>query len=180
LAATFIEVAGAEVPTHIVEGRSLLPFLHDKPVDRWRDYAISEFDYSATMMAAKLNIEPRDARLFMVADKRWKFMHSEGGFRPMLFDMKADPDELVDLGDSARHNEIIELMYERLGEWGRRLSQRTTKSETDIKSMRGKSRRKGVLLGVIDGSEVDEELLEPIRGKAKANFVESDTTKGSE
>lgn len=180
LAATFIQVAGGEVPEHIVEGRSLLPFLHDQPVDHWRDYAISEFDYSATMMAGKLDIEPRDARLFMVADKRWKFMHAEGGFRPMLFDMKADPDELVDLGDSARHTDIIELMYERLGEWGRRLSQRTTKSETDIKNMRGKSRRKGVLLGVVDGSEVDDELLEPIRGRAVANFVESGGAKESE
>jgi len=163
LAATFIEVAGGEVPGHIIEGRSLLPFIHDKPVDEWRDYAISEFDYSATMVADKLNIEPRDARLFMVADKRWKFMHSEGGFRPMLFDMKADPDELVDLGDSARHNDIIEIMYERLGEWGRRLSQRTTKSESDI-----------------DGSEISDELLEPIRGTAVANFVESGNAQESE
>jgi len=158
LAATFIEVAGGEVPEHIVEGRSLLPFIHDKPVESWRDYAISEFDYSATMMAGKLNLEPRDARLFMVADKRWKFMHAEGGF--------------MDLGDSSRHTDILELMYERLGEWGRRLSQRTTKSESDIKNMRGKSRRKGVLLGVVDGSELDDELLEPIRGTAAANFVE--------
>ncbi len=173
LAATFIEVAGGVVPEHVVEGRSLLPYIYGKPVEQWRDYAISEFDYSATMMAAKLNLEPRDARLFMVADKRWKFMHAEGGFRPMLFDMKADPDELVDLGDSAKHNDIIELMYERLGEWGRRMSQRTTKSESDIKRMRGKSRRKGILLGVVDGSEIDDELLELTKGKAAANFVES-------
>jgi len=172
LAATFIEVAGGEVPDNIVEGRSLLPFIHGETVDNWREYAISEFDYSATMMAGKLNLEPREARLFMVADKRWKFMHSEGGFRPMLFDMKADPDELVDLGDSAKHSDVIELMYERLGEWGRRASQRTTKSDKAIKNGRGQSRRKGILLGLVDGSEVDDELLELTRGKAGANFVE--------
>jgi len=175
LAATFIEVAGKEVPDHIVEGRSLLPFLHDQPVDQWREYAISEFDYSATMMAAKLGLEPRDARLFMVADKRWKFMHAEGGFRPMLFDMKSDPEELVDLGDSAKHNDIIELMYERLGQWGRRASQRATKSEQDIKNMRGKSRRKGILLGVVDGSEIDDELRDAIRGKAAVNYTDENS-----
>ena len=171
LAATFIEVAGGEVPDHIVEGRSLLPFLHGKTVDSWREYAVSEFDYSATVMAARLGLEPRDARLFMITDKRWKFMHAEGGFRPMLFDMKADPNELTDLGDSAKHNDIIDMMYERLGEWGRRSSQRTTKSESDIKNMRAKSRRKGILLGVVDGSEIDDELLEKIKGTAAANFV---------
>lgn len=99
-------------------------------------------------------------------------MHAEGGFRPMLFDMKADPDELDDLGDSSKHNDVIELMYERLGEWGRRVSQRATRSEDDIKNMRGKSRRQGILLGLVDGSEVEDELLEPIRGVAGANFVD--------
>ena len=177
LAATFIEVAGNDVPDHIVEGKSLLPFLHGETVEHWRDFAISEFDYSATMMAGKLNLEPRDARLFMVVDKRWKFMHAEGGFRPMLFDMKSDPNELEDLGDSTKHADIIELMYERLGQWSRRVSQRTTKSEQDIKNMRGKSRRKGILLGVVDGTELDEELLDTIRGKAAVNFtVQPDDT----
>jgi len=171
LAATFVEVAGGEVPDNIIEGRSLLPFLHNAPVENWREYAISEFDYSATMMAEKLGLEPRDARLFMVADKRWKFMHAEGGFRPMLFDMKADPDELEDLGDSSLHNDVIELMYERLGEWARRSSQRTTKSEKVIKSMRGKSRRKGILLGVVDGTELDDDVLSFVQGVAKNDYT---------
>ncbi len=172
LAATFIETAGGDVPDHIVEGKSLLPFLHGQSVDNWREYVISEYDYSATQMAVNLGLEPKQARLFMVADKRWKFMHAEGGFRPMLFDMKADPDELDDLGDSSKHNDVLELMYERLGEWGRRVSQRATRSEDDIKNMRGKSRRQGILLGLVDGSEVEDELLEPIRGVAGANFVD--------
>jgi len=179
LAATFIEMAGGEVPDHIVEGKSLMPFLtgelngeSDLKTLNWREYVISEFDYSATPMAVRLGVEPRDARLFMVADKRWKFMHAEGGFRPMLFDMKADPDELEDLGDSSKHEDVIELMYERLGEWGRRASQRSTRSENDIKGMRGKSRRKGILLGVVDGSELDEDLLTVVQGKAQAKFTD--------
>lgn len=172
LAATFIEVAGGEVPEHIVEGCSLLPFLHGKPVEQWRDFAISEYDYSATGMAVKLNLAPRDARLFMVADKRWKFMHAEGGFRPLLFDMIADPDELNDLGDSTAHKEVVELMYERLGQWSRRMSQRTTVSDDDINNNRGKSSGKGILLGLVDGTEVDEKLLVKIRGKAAANYVD--------
>jgi len=172
LTATFIETAGGEVPDHIVEGKSLLPFLYGETPDQWRDYAISEFDYSGTMMALKLDLAPRDCRLFMVADKRWKFMHSEGGFRPMLFDMQEDPEELNDLGASEEHEEIIGQMYERLGRWARRPSQRTTKSEQEIIDLRGKSRRKGVVLGVVDGSEVDESVMQVLVGKAALRFTD--------
>jgi len=172
LAATFIEAAGGEVPDHIIEGRSLLPHVHNNTVSDWREFAVSEYDYSATPMAAKLGLAPRDARLFMIADKRWKFMHAEGGFRPMLFDRESDPKELVDLGASASHRATIDLMYERLGRWARRMSQRTTKSESDILAMRGKSRRKGILLGVYDGTEVDEELLSNYQGKVDGKFSE--------
>ncbi len=174
LTATFIETAGGEVPDHIVEGKSLHPFLRGEQVRNWREFAISEFDYSATMMAAKLDISPKDARLFMVADKEWKFMHSEGGFRPMLFDLKNDPQELNDLGDSKEHQTTIELMYERLGQWSRRASQRSTKSDAAIVAMRGASRKMGVLLGVVDGSELTPGIMKPITGKVEHRFVDEE------
>jgi arylsulfatase A-like enzyme len=167
LAATFIETAGGSVPGHIVEGRSLLPFLHGAKPETWRDFAVSEYDYSATPMAVKLGLAPRDARLFMVADKSWKFIHAEGGFRPLLFDLENDPEEFDDLGSSPDHAHIIDLMYERLGRWARRMAQRSTVSDEDISARRGKSARRGVLLGVYDGSEVNEELLEKYRGEAR-------------
>jgi arylsulfatase A-like enzyme len=178
LAATFMEAAGGRVPDHIMEGHCLQPLLHGKPVpDEWREFAISEFDYSATQMAVNLGLEPRDARLFMVADKRWKLMHAEGGFRPMLFDLQNDPDEFNDLGDSAEHESVIDMMYERLGRWARRMSQRTTRSEEDIKAMRGGSRRRGVLLGMYDGTEVDPELSLKYRGKAGKKYGDTDLSR---
>ena len=154
---TFLEIAGGKPAGHILEGRSLTPLLHGQETE-WRDYAISEYDYSATPMAVKLGVAPRDARLFMVTDGRWKFMHVEGGFRPMLFDLENDPDEFVDLGESDDHAQVIRLMYDRLGKWGLRMSQRVTRSDEDIAAMRGKSRRKGILLGVYSAGEVDPEL----------------------
>ncbi len=174
LAATFISCAGGDVPDHVVEGKSLLPFLHGDTPEQWRDYAISEYDYSATPMAVKLGLEPYQARLFMVADKQWKFMHADGGFRPMLFDLTNDPNELNDLGasDKPKHKAIIELMYERLGAWARRPSQRTTRSENAIRGMRGKSRNKGIMVGVVDGTELDKELLAVIQRKADARFID--------
>lgn len=166
LAATFIDFAGGKVPGHIVEGRSLLSFLHGQTPDTWREFAISEYDYSVRPFAAKLVKSTHDARLFMVTDKRWKFMHAEGGFRPMLFDLENDPGELVDLGGGTDHDDIIALMYARLGQWARRNSQRVTRSDDDLAAMSGKSLRRGILLGLYDGSEVSPDLTVKYFGKA--------------
>ena len=172
-AATFIEAAGGEVPQHIVEGRSLLPFLYGQEVDDWREFAISEYDFSSTIMAKNLGLVPKDSRLFMVADKRWKFMHAEGGFRPMLFDLQNDPNELTDLGTDPAYSDTIDLMYERLAKWARRMSQRVTKSDQDIIQSRGASRRKGILLGLYDGTEIDELALSRYRGHADVDYTKN-------
>ncbi|HGG64304.1 MAG TPA: phosphonate monoester hydrolase [Rhodobacteraceae bacterium] len=164
LPATFIEVAGGKVPDHIVEGRSLLPFLHGKSPDNWREYAISEYDYSTSPMAAELGVTPRDARLFMVTDERWKFIHAEGGFRPMLFDLVNDPDEFNDLGDSADHADIIALMYDRLGSWGRRMSQRVTVSDDQINAAHTGDKQVGILIGVYEPDEVPPAASSKYRG----------------
>lgn len=166
LAATFVDAAGDKVPDHIIEGRSLLPWLRGETPD-WREFVISEYDYSATPQCVKLGLEPRDARLFMVFDGRYKMMHAEGGFRPMLFDLAEDPDEFFDLAKGDTHQSEIDRLYGMLAQWGRRMSQRVTKSEDDIKTMRGNSGRKGVLPFLYDGSEVDEELTIKYRGPAR-------------
>lgn len=174
LAATFVDAAGDKVPDHIIEGRSLLPWLRAETPD-WREFVISEYDYSATPQCVKLGLEPRDARLFMVFDGRYKMMHAEGGFRPMLFDLTEDPDEFVDLAKGNTHQAEIDRLYGMLAKWGRRMSQRVTKSEDDIKAMRGNSGRKGILPFLYDGSEVDEELTVKYRGRARQNHTSTDT-----
>ena len=170
LTPTFIEFEGGEVPGHIIEGRSLLPLLHGGTPD-WRTFAISEFDYSMTAQAGKLDIAPKDARLFMVADHKWKFMHDEGSSVPMLFDLENDPEELHDLGRDPAYAETVSMMYDRLAKWARRNAQRTTISDAQILNGRGKSREKGVLLGLYDGTEVEDELLSNIKRKVTQDFT---------
>lgn len=166
LAATFTDVAAGDVPDHILEGRSLLPLLRgeDPP---WRDYVISEFHYSATPQCKQLGLEPKDARLVMIFDGRYKMMHAEGGIRPMLFDLQNDPEEFHDLAKGADHQSEIDRLYERLAHWGRRLSQRVTISEDQIRKMWGKSAFTGVLPYLVDGSEVDEDLVKQYKGPAR-------------
>ncbi|MCP5071985.1 MAG: sulfatase-like hydrolase/transferase [Rhodobacteraceae bacterium] len=166
LSATFIETAGGEVPDHIVEGCSLVPFLHGETPENWRVCAISEYDYGASPIARNLGLEPCDGRLFMVATKRWKFMHAEGGLRPMLFDLENDPDEFTDLATDPEHASVLDQMYEHLGQWARRMSQRTTLSEKDIKARGGKAQSVGVLIGVYDQDDVEGDALTKYTGKA--------------
>ncbi|MEY8842356.1 sulfatase-like hydrolase/transferase [Cribrihabitans sp. XS_ASV171] len=165
LAPTFVEVAGGEVPDHILEGRSLLPILRGEAADTGRDYAICEWDYSATAVANMLNADPRDALLFMVATKEWKLIHAQGGYRPMLFDLVNDPDELVDLGESADHAEVIDRLYGHLHDWTMRPSQRTTRSRQQLIDMRTKSGGRGIVLGVYDEDETPLNLTVKYRGR---------------
>lgn len=168
ITATAIDTHGGEVPEHIVEGRSLLPFLRGETPASWREFAVSEYDYSATGMAKNLDLAPKDARIFMVATDAWKLFHFEGGFRPMLFDLINDPEELVDLGGSADHQDSLSTLYDMLFKWARRPSQRTTISDTEIMRRRngGGSERKGILLGAFDESDTASENLSRYTGKA--------------
>lgn len=175
LTATFIEAAGGEVPDHIVEGRSLVPWLTGE-TPAWRDFVISEYDYSATPQCVKLGLAPRDARLFMVFDGRYKLIHAEGGFRPMLFDLERDPDEFHDLAKNSDHTNTIDRLYDHLASWGRRMSQRITRSDAEIIEGRGKSLRRGILPFLIDGDEVPDDWTERYRGAARQNFTDDKAT----
>ena len=123
-----------------------------------------------TLWSVELGVDPMDCRLFMVFDGRFKLIHSEGGFRPMLFDLSTDPNEFFDLAERPEYKAVIDRMYSRLGEWGRRCSQRVTKSDDDILNMRGTSTRKGILPFLVDGSEVPENLTAAYRGPAIKKF----------
>ena len=164
LAATFIDAAGGAVPGHIVEGRSLMPFLHGETPADWREWVISEYDYSPTPMAARLEVPPRQARLFMVADRQWKYVHADG-FRPMLFDLVSDPSEFRDLGADPEYEDVRAMMAERLAEWARRPSQRTTRADAAIEAMRKSSGGTGVLIGVYDEGDVAPEESRHYRGR---------------
>ncbi len=109
-------------------------------------------------VATRLGIEPRDARLFMVADKRWKYVHAVG-FRPMLYDLGDRPRRVPRPRRRSRiRGRAARGSLAALDAWGLRLSQRTTRSEQQIRDRRGKSQRKGILIGVWDESDVPDEL----------------------
>ena len=165
LAATFTDYTDNTVPDEWLEGRSLLPFIYGHTPTDWREFAVSEYDYSMTPMAAKLGVAAKDARLFMVASKKWKFMHAEGGIPPMLFDLEADPGELRDVGRHPDYQHAVADCYDMLHSWALRCHQRNSLSDQEIIDKRGKSRRKGIVLGIKDNSYDENDILIKYKGR---------------
>jgi len=164
---TFIDAVGGKAEDHAqrLEGRSLMPFLRGGKPEKWRQFTISEYDYSMTQAAQRLGVAFKDTSLFMIADARWKLMHAPG-FRPMLFDRENDPQELKDLGADPAYESERQRLMAALNAWGLRISQRVTVSESRVNAGRSRSMRRGILIGVWDESEIPEELWTAYRGES--------------
>ena len=131
LAPTFVEFCGGAPKSHILEGRSLLALTRSGEVSNWRTYAFSEYDFSGERPRVKLGTPVSESRLYMVTDGRWKYTYVDH-FRPMLFDLETDPDELADLGDEPAYADIVSELNDVLFRWLRRTSNRITKSDAAI------------------------------------------------
>ncbi|MFY0617635.1 sulfatase-like hydrolase/transferase [Shimia sp.] len=165
LAPTFVEVAGGSMAEldHVLEGASLLPLLRGQ--DQGRDYAFCEYDYSMTPLAKRLDLDTAEARLFMVTDERFKLIEFGGGLRPILFDLKNDPDELTDLGESVDYKEDVARLSSALDTWARRPSQRTTITNEALRRTRTQRSTKGVILGAYGEDDADADLTKKYRNR---------------
>ena len=133
LAPTFLDFFEGKAKPHVMEGRSLQPLLHDQPVE-WRDYCVSEYDYSTRDARRMVGVDQRDARLAMIFDGRWKYIHVEK-MQPMLFDLKSDPDELHDLGGDPAFQDQIDRLRDIHFDWSRQHHSRITRSADTIEKM---------------------------------------------
>ncbi len=164
---TFIEYHNGEVQHNILDGRSLLPKIHGKNPE-WRDYTISEYDYSCQVFRPQTGRMPLDCRSYMVATKEWKLVHAPG-YPPVLFDLKNDPDELQDLGRSEEHTDVRQTLFNLLADWALQYRQRETWSEEHNINMTGMEEKLGVLIGYWneeDAKGKDPKIL-PVRHPQK-------------
>ncbi len=120
---SFIEFGGGEFCRQRLEGRSLSPLLHKNKVPDWRDYTVSEIDYSDRGLSSLTGLEPYQRRAVMVRNKRWKYI-SHRQFLPQLFDMENDPDELVDLGANPEFESVCNEMTALISRWQNSLKRR--------------------------------------------------------
>ncbi|MEP0942421.1 MAG: sulfatase-like hydrolase/transferase [Rhizobiaceae bacterium] len=160
---TFMDFHGGDIPQHILDGRSLLPLLHGKEVE-WRDFNVSEYDYSCQVFRPTTGRAALDCRSYMIATNDWKYIHAPG-YPPVLFDLKNDPNELNDLGRSDDHADIRQQMFNRLAEWSLQYRQRETWTEGRNDEMTGVEEQLGVLIGYwneADAAGKDPKIL-PVR-----------------
>ncbi len=164
LAPTFMDFFGAPQKPHIVEGRSLQPLLHgDDP--QWRTYAVSEYDYSTRDARRALGIDQKDARLTMIFDGRWKYVHAET-FDPLLFDLKNDPEELVNLAPYPEHQTQVERLKALHFDWARQHHTRITRSAEIVEAMSDAREPPGIIIGYKDREELEiDGLTMPVHAK---------------
>jgi arylsulfatase A-like enzyme len=153
LAPTFVEGFGGTVANHVMEGRSLLPLLRgERPA--WRQAVFSEYDYGPQEAREFLNQPVDQCRLFMVFDGRWKYVHATG-FRPMLYDLAADPNEFHDLGADPGHEAERARLKDTLLDWALRDHNRITTPDARIRGYsRAAQLRSGHLIGYWDEAEL--------------------------
>ncbi|MEM7403711.1 MAG: sulfatase-like hydrolase/transferase [Pseudomonadota bacterium] len=144
---TFIDRLGGDIPTHRLEGRSLMPWLRGEQPDAWRDTVFCDGDFSVRTARWELELEPVEARGFMARTERYKYVEFIK-HPPQLFDLENDPHELHDLGRDPAYAAVRADMHERLFRWfrGRRL--RTTRSEAFLDKATGGAPRRGIHFGV--------------------------------
>ena len=152
LAPTFLDFFGGEAKPHIMEGRSLSPLLH-KTSDSWRKYAISEYDYSTREARLALGLDQKDARLTMVFDGRWKYVHAET-FAPLLYDLQSDPDELVNLGENSQFADELARLRDAHFHWTRGHHSRITRSATQVDNMAKGKEPPGIYIALWDEDEM--------------------------
>ncbi len=146
LAPTFIDWAGGPAEPHRLEGRSLAPVLNGPAPTDWRSAVFCDSDFSLRHARKTLGLDVDEARGFMVRTERWKYVHFEK-LPPQLFDLAADPGELVDLGRSPAHVAVLDEMRDRLFNWALSRKTRTTVSHDYIRRVTGGARARGYRFG---------------------------------
>jgi arylsulfatase A-like enzyme len=117
----------------VIEGRSLHPFLRGEVPAEWREAAFSEYDYVIKEAGRVLGQGLRDCKLYMVRTHHWFAMFAPS-FRPMLFDLQSDPNELNDLGANPPAGVIGDLKAHLLT-WALKRKSATTVSESQIEEL---------------------------------------------
>jgi arylsulfatase A-like enzyme len=115
----------------------------------------------------KLNQPIERCRLFMVFDGHWKYIHASG-FRPMLYDLDSDPQELVDRGEDTSCAEVITRLQAVLFDWALHPNNHITTSNEKIAAYADNQLqvKGGILIGIWDEAELAA-IREKIAQRAK-------------
>ena len=147
LVPTFVEMMGGTSRVERIEGRSLMPLLKGD-TDAIREVAISEVDFSDRKARELLDLDFNEAWAIMACNKRWKYVYFDH-FRPILFDLLEDPDELVDLGIDPAYADVRATMQQHVLDHLIRRKPRVTIDNGRVEEMiaRNGTERRRVFIG---------------------------------
>ncbi len=161
---TFLDFIGDDLQAHShrLEGKSLLPLLHTKQtehVEPWRDYVVTECDFHTPELVEEYNLPDHECCGYMIFDGHYKYVLFDH-FRPQLFDLKNDPTEIKDLGESEEHSEIRQTLHEKLFTWLRRRKTRTTVNNEWYYTKKGSEfeRNLGLFIGYYDENDLKNRM----------------------
>jgi arylsulfatase A-like enzyme len=143
---TILDTLGVPLPTHRLEGRSLLPLLRGEAPDHWRDAAYSELDYSYRQARLTLGQHVHQCRAFSLRTERWRYVYWLD--QPeQLFDLQSDPSEMQDLGRDAGSEAVRTQFRSRLLDFLARRRHRTTVSDAAVEQGTNRYKQAGVFFG---------------------------------
>lgn len=142
---TFLEWLDIPIPVHRIEGRTLLPLLHNKDTE-WRNTVYSELDYSYRRARLITGKSPLNARAWALRTERWYYVYWMDE-PEQLYDLAADPDQFNDLGQDASHQAIRAGFREQLLQWFSGLKRRTTVSLDAVDKATDAYKQAGVFYG---------------------------------
>jgi arylsulfatase A-like enzyme len=114
---TLVEAMDVE-PRHVSDGSSLLPWQDGTP-ERWRDAVHWEFDFrdvAHQQVERTLGIDSLGLNMTAIRTAKWKYVHF-AALPPLLFDLEADPDNLVNLAGNPAYAAAQLEMAEKLLTW---------------------------------------------------------------
>ena len=143
---TVLDTLGLPLPSHRLEGRSLLPLLRGEPADGWRDFAYSELDYAYRQARLTLGKAVDRCRAFSLRTPRWRYVYWLDE-PEQLYDLQADPQQFFDLGrETATAAVRAELRTQLLAFLAER-RHRTTVTHAQVEAATAGHKRAGVFYG---------------------------------
>jgi arylsulfatase A-like enzyme len=123
---TVLDKLDCEAPLQC-DGRSLAPFLAGDTPDDWRKEAHWEIDFRDVIHGrseAEMDLRLDTCSLSVIRDQRYKYVHFTA-LPPLLYDIEADPDELVDRAADPAYTGVVAEYAQKMLSWRMAHAERT-------------------------------------------------------
>jgi arylsulfatase A-like enzyme len=130
---TILDWVGIDKMPKAINGRSLLPFLHNTPPKSWRTHIFFELDFAEpgvpTIWQQQLKLPLQQANVAILREAQYKLVHFNAHLAPLLFDLTADPDEMHNLANKPECMHILLSMTQKM------LNHRMTHADRSLSDM---------------------------------------------